>query len=143
MIKLGFPIIYMSPLDSRSSHRDGFSKYLFFFPGATFLQFSRRVYLFVGQTCFFQEGLSVRRTDMFFPGGSICSLNGHKFSRRVYQTDMFFEEGSIRSSNRYILTPEAFIFSSNIYSFSRKPYLVLEHIFFSRIPLCLKQIGVF
>ena len=57
----------------RSSHRDGFSKYLFFFPGATYLQFSKRVsgsvqtcffpggssYLFVKQTRFFQEGLYI------------------------------------------------------------------------------------
>ena len=58
-----------------------------FFAGVTFLQFSRRVYLFVKQTC-------------FFPGGSICSSNRHRFSRRVYRTDMFFQGGPICSLNR-------------------------------------------
>ena len=36
----------------------------------------------------FEEGLSVRRTYMFLPGGSVCSLNRHEFSRRVYRTDL-------------------------------------------------------
>ena len=47
----------------------------------------RRVYLFVEQT-------------LFLPEASICSLNRHKFSRRVYRTDMSFQEGSTCSSNR-------------------------------------------
>ena len=66
-----------SPL--RSSHRDSFRKYLFFFS---------RSNLFI----IFQEGLFVPRTDMNFPGGSICSSNRHTFSRRVY---MFFEQTRI------------------------------------------------
>ena len=60
----------------RSSHRDSFPKYLFFFS---------RSNLFI----IFQEGRFVRRTEMFFPGGSIYSLNRHEFSRRIY---MFFEQ---------------------------------------------------
>ena len=39
--------------------------------------------------------------------------------------------------------PGASIFSSNRYSFSRKPCLVLEHIQISRRPLCLEHIGIF
>ena len=46
----------------RSSHRDSFRKYLLFFS---------RSNLFI----IFQEGPSVRRKDMFFQGGSICSSN--------------------------------------------------------------------
>ena len=76
-----------------------------FFPGATFLWFSRRVHLFLEQTWIFQESLSVRRTHTNFPGASILS--------------------PIR------------------YSFSRKPYLILKHIQFSRRPLCLEHIGIF
>ena len=38
---------------------------------STLLQFSRRVYLFIEQTC-------------FFPGGSICLSKRHVFYRRVY-----------------------------------------------------------
>ena len=89
---------------------------------------------------------------MNFPGGSICSSNRYEFSRRAYRKDMFFQGGSICSSNRpyYLIEqilisqkplfsprthtkfPGASIFSSNRYSFSRKPYLVLEHLRFSR-----------
>ena len=91
----------------RTSHRDDYSKYLFFFSRTTFLQFSRKVYLFVER---------------------------HEFSIKVYWTDMCFQGGSICSSNRPLFRssnfPGASIFSSNRYSFSRKPYLVLEHIFF-------------
>ena len=39
--------------------------------------------------------------------------------------------------------PGASIFSSNTYEFSRRPYLVIEHIQFSRRPLCVKHIGIF
>ena len=147
----------------RSSHRDSFRKYLFFFS---------RSHLFI----IFQEDPFVPRTDMNFPGGSICSSNRYEFSRRAYRKDMFFQGGSICSSNRpyYLIEqilisqkplfsprthtnfPGASIFSSNRYSFSRKPYLVLEHlrfsrrlylvlehIQFSRSPLCLEHIGIF
>ena len=100
----------------RSSHRDSFSKYqCSFFPGATFLQFSRRVYLFAEQTFFsrrlymffeqtqiFQEGLSKRRV----------------FSRRVY---LFIK--------RTLLSHRA---DTN---FARNPYLVLEHVHIFQEPL--------
>ena len=87
---------------SRSSHRDSFRKYLFFFS---------RYNLFI----IFQEGPSVRRTDMNFPGGSICSSNIHKFSRRAYRKDMFFQGGSICSSNRpYYLIEQILIFPETL-----------------------------
>ena len=72
----------------RSSHRDSFLNYLFFF-------FSRSNLLTIfqdeGLFCssnrhvFFQESLSVRRTDMFFcqEGLSVCRTDMF-FSRRVY-----------------------------------------------------------
>ena len=142
----------------RSSHWDSFRKYLVFFS---------RSNLFM----IFEECPLVPRTDMNFPGGSICSSNRHKFSRRVY---MFFEQTRIFQeglSKKYVFSrrfclfveqsllshrtgtnfprkplfssrthtnfPGASIFSSNRYSFSRKSYLVLEHLRFSRRPLCL------
>ena len=101
-----------------STQRDGFSKYVLFFPGATFLQFSRRVYLFVEQT---------------------------RFSRRVY---LFVEQILIFPGNPYLVLEHIRIFqeplfSNKQYSFFRKLYLVLEHILFSMRPLCLEQIGTF
>ena len=101
-----------------------------------------------------------------FPGGSICSSNRHEFSSRV---SMFFEQTRIFQeglSKRHVLSrrfylivifpktlvfnprkhtnfPRASIFSSNRNSFSMKPYLVLEHIRFSRRLLCLEQIRIF
>ena len=101
---------------------------------------------------------------MNFPGGSICSTNRHEFSRRAYRKDMFFSRRfylfveqtllshrtDINISQKPFFSPRththfpgASIFSSNRYSFSRKPYLVLEHIQFSRSPLCLEHIGIF
>ena len=96
---------------------------------------------------------------MNFPGGPICSSNRHVFSRRFY---LFVEPTliclieqilvSVRFSQKsFILDLEHIrifqkplcIFSSNRYSFSRKPYLVIKHIFFSRRPLCLEQMGTF
>ena len=53
----------------RSSYRDSFQKYLFFFSRST-------------PFIIFQEGPFFSRTDMNFPGGSICSSNRHEFSRR-------------------------------------------------------------
>ena len=75
--------------------------------------FSRRFNLFVEQT------LLSHRTDTNFPRNPYFSPRTH--------TNF----------------PGAFIFSSNRYSFSRKPYLVLEHLRFSRRPLCLEHIGIF
>ena len=47
---------------------------------------------------FFPECLSVRRTDMFFQGGSICSSNQRR-------TDMFFKEGLFvrRTDHNYLI----------------------------------------
>ena len=80
---------------------------------------------FIEQTCFFKEGLSVRRKDFIiltnrlqFSQKPIFSPRTHKFSRRP-----------LCASNRYL--------------FFRKPYLVLKHILFSRRPLCLEQIDIF
>ena len=99
---------------------------------------------------------SVRRTDINFPGGSICSSNRHEFSRRAIQKDIFFQGGSICSSNRPCYLHWCYLMTSNRYSFSRKLYLVLEHLRFSRRPylvlkniqfsrrlLCLEHIGIF
>ena len=125
----------------------------------------------------FEECPFVPRTDMNFPGGSICSSNRHKFSRRVYmffEQTRIFQEGLSKKhvfSRRFCLFveqsllshrtgtnfprkplfsprthtnfPGASIFSSNRYSFSRKSYLVLEHVRFSRNLLCLEHIGIF
>ena len=63
----------------------------------------------------------------------------HIFSRR----DTNFPRNPYFSPRTHTNFPGATIFSSNRYSFSRKPYLVLEHILFSRRPLCLEQIGIF
>ena len=72
----------------RSSHRDSFRKYLFFFSRSNFF-------------IIFQEGPFVPRTDMNFPGGFICSSNRHEFSRRVYnvlRTDTNFPGGLIEKT---------------------------------------------
>ena len=113
-------------------------------------EFSGRVNLFVEQTQIFQEGYSKR----------------HVFSRRFYlfveqtllshRTDTNFPRNPYFSPRTHTNFPGASIFSSNRYSFSRKPYLVLEHlrfsrrpylvlehIQFSRRPLCLEHIGIF
>ena len=73
--------------DVRSSHRDSFRKYLFFFSRSNLFKF-------------FQECPFVPRTDMNFPGGSICSSNRHEFSRRVY---LFVEQTWIFQEGLYVL----------------------------------------
>ena len=92
-------------LKDRSSHQDSFRKYLFFFS---------RSNLFI----IFQEGPFVPRTDMNFPGGSICSSNRHEFSRSVYmffEQTRIFQEGSICSSNRpYYLIEQILIFPETL-----------------------------
>ena len=111
----------------RSSHRDDFSNYLFFFSGATFFQFSKRVYLLVEQI-------------YFFPGGSICSSNRHVFSRRVYITCStnrhihIFQEGL--SKKPYYLIEQKYT------NFSRNPFLVLEHIQIFQEPLIFHQTDI-
>ena len=90
---------------------------------------------------------------MFFEGGSICSLNRPILSHR---TDINFPIKFFFSPRTHTNFPGASIFSSNRYSFSRTPYLVLEHlrfsrrlylvlehIQFSRSPLCLEHIDIF
>ena len=86
---------------NRSSHRDGFSKYLFIFS---------RSNLFI----IFQGNLSVRRKDMFFPGGFI--KHRHVLSRRVY---LFVEQTLSHRTDT---------------NFPRNP-LVLEHIRIFQEPL--------
>ena len=82
--------------------------------------------MFLEQTWIFQEGQSVRRTDTNFPGGSICSSNRHKFSRRAIRKDMFFQGGSICSSNRpYYLIEQILIFQEALSS-PRTPTIFQE-----------------
>ena len=94
--------------------------------------------MFFEQTRIFQEGLSKR----------------HVFSRRFYlfveqtllshRTDINISQKPLFSPQTHTNFPGASIFSSNRYSFSRKPYLVLEHLRFSRRPyLVLEHIGIF
>ena len=114
----------------RSSHRDSFRKYLFFFS---------RSNLFI----IFQEGTLVPRTDMNFPGGSICSSNRHEFSRRVY--NMFFEQTGIFQEGLlkkhvflrrfYLFVEQTLLSHRTDINFPRNPYLVLEHIRIFQEPL--------
>ena len=112
------------------------------FPGGSICssnkhEFSRRVHMFFEQTRIFQEGYSKR----------------HVFSRRFY---LFVEQTLNYLIEQILILPEnligprthtnfpgASIFSSNRYSVSRKPYLVLEHLRFSRKPLYLEHISIF
>ena len=109
----------------RSSHRDSFRKYLFFFS---------RSNLFI----IFQEGPFVPRTDMNFPGGSICSSNRHGFSRRAFEKTCFFKEVlSVRRTDLISHRTDT--------NFPRNPYLVLEHTYeFSRsLYFLIEQILIF
>ena len=82
-----------------------FQNICFFFPGPIFLQFSRRVNLFVEQTCFFPVGSIYSSNRHVFPSyGLYYVLQTDKLSRRVYQTDMFYQEGSICSSTDLIIS---------------------------------------
>ena len=80
---------------SRSSHRDGFSKYLFFFSRSNLLTI-------------FQESLSVRRIDTNFPGGFICSSNRH----------FFFQEG-LFSHRTYSFSRKPYLVLKHILFFRR------------------------
>ena len=100
-----------------------------FFPGATCLQFFKSVYLFVEQTCFFQEMLHVLQTDTNFPG-------------RFIEQNVFFQEGLYLFVKQTLLSHQT--------DFPKNPYLVLEPIhiltFSRRLLHCvlyLKQIGIF
>ena len=90
----------------------------------------------------FQEGSFVPRTDVNFPGGFICSVNRHEFSRRVY---MFFEQTRIFQegySKRHVFSRKFYLFVEQTLishrthtNFPRNPYLVLEHIQIFQEPL--------
>ena len=110
---------------------------------------------------FSQKSLFSPRTHTNFPGASIFSSNRYYFSRKPYlvveqilfsrrplwppppshQTDIIssniysFSQKSLFSPRTHTNFPGASIFSLNRYYFSRKPYLVLEQILFSRRPL--------
>ena len=122
-------LFHFDEYNIRSSHRDSFRKYLFFFS---------RSHLFK----IFQEGPFVPRTDMNFPEGSICSSNRHEFSRRVY---MFFEQTRIFQeglSKRHVFSRRFYLFVEQTLlshqtdtNFHRNPYLVLEHIRIFQEPL--------
>ena len=105
------------------------------FPGGSIYSsnrhvFSRRVY-------------NVLRTDTNFPGRFVEKTCF--FSRRVYlfveQTLLsryLIEHIRIFQNNLYFLIEQISIFQEPLFShqtLSRKPYLVLEHILFSRRPL--------
>ena len=95
MFDVSFLVFFESfDIKLRSSHRDSFRKYLFFFS---------RSNLFI----IFQVGPFVPRTDMNFPEGSICLSNRHEFSRRVY---MFFEQTPIFQEG----FPKRHVFSSQL-----------------------------
>ena len=117
--------------------------------------FSRSNLFIISQECPF-----VPRTDMNFPGGSIMFFEQiqifqeglskrHVFSRRFYlfveqtllshRTGTNFPRKPLFSPRTHTNFPGASIFSSNRYSFSRKPYLVLEHLRFFRRPYLSPQ----
>ena len=121
------------PVNEKSSHQDDFSNYCYLF----FISRSNLI---------FQKGLFVRRTDMFFSRRSIDMVfeQTHIFqeglSNRPYyliQQILIFPETIFlvleffRSlyffiEHNYINFPGTSFSSSNRYSFSRKPYVVLE-----------------
>ena len=159
-------IAYIFRANDTEAATDGFQNNCSLFPGATFLQFSsicssnrhvfsrkvyyvlpRKAYMFFEQTRIFQEGLSNRHV---FQGGSICSLNRPYY---LIEQIMIFPE---RSSNIYeffrsfyFLIEHIQIFQEPLFSyqtdihFPGSPNLVIEHILFSRRPLCLEHIGIF
>ena len=70
-----------------------------------------------------------------FPGGSICSLNRHEFSRRVYmffEQTQIFQEGLLKRHDflrrSYLFVEQTLLSHRTDTNFPRKPYLVLEHI---------------
>ena len=135
--------ISLNPYYAEAAPEMVFQNICSFFPGATnFPVFS--IYLSIYFLSFsskrHQFSRRFYRTDMFFPGGSIFfveqTLLSHRTRIQIFQEPLF----SLRTDINF---PGASIFSSNRYSFSRKPYLVLEHIQFSRRPLCLEQICIF
>ena len=88
--------------------------------------FFKRFYLFVEQT------LLSHRTDTNFPRNPYFSPRTHTH----------FPGASIFSSNRYSFSRKPYLVLEHL-RFSRSPYLVLKHIQFSRRSLCLEHIGIF
>ena len=80
----------------------------------------------------FQDGLSIRRTDIFFfPGGSKCSSNRHEFFRRVYRADirrvyLFFEQTILCHRTDTNFPRNLYL---DTYEFSRTLYFLIEQIF--------------
>ena len=115
-------------------NRHEFSRKVYMFFGTQIFQevyskrhvFSRRFYLFVEQT------LLSHRTDTNFPQKPLfCPGTHYEFSRSIYfliEQILIFQEAI--SSPR---TPTIF----------QETLIVLEHIQFSRRPLCLEHIGIF
>ena len=101
---------------SRSSHRDSFRKYLFFFS---------RSNLFI----IFQECLFVPRTDRNFPGGSICSSE----QTRIFQEGL--SKRHVFSRRFYLFVEQTLLSHRTDNNFPRNPYLVLEHIRIFQEPL--------
>ena len=93
-----------------------------FFQEEPFYNFSGGFYLFVDQT------LLSYRTDTNFSSNPYLVLE-----------HICIFQGLLIFYRTYTNFPGASVFSSNRYSFSRKPYLVLELILLSRRPLCLEQ----
>ena len=127
------------------------------FPGGSICssnrnEFSRRVYnMFFEQTQIFQEGYSKRHV---FQGSSICSSNRPYYlieqilifpetlilvleHIRIFQEPLFSHR-----TDRYSFSRKPYLVLEHL-RFSRRPYLVLEHIQFSRRPLRLEHIGIF
>ena len=107
----------------RSSHWDGFTKYVIIFQEQPFDNFPG------GSICLsnrhFQEGLSVRLTDL------LSNRTDTNFPRNPYQ---------VLEHIRVFQEP-LFSHRTDIH-FPGSP-VVLKHILFSRRPLCLEQIGIF
>ena len=121
-------IVWLSLTSAFVNFQTVFENICSFFPGATFLWFSKRVHLFLEQTWIFQEVPSVRRTDMNFPRGSICSSNRHKFSRRAYRKDIFWRRF-------YLFVKQTLLSHRTVINFPKNRYLVLEHIQIFQEPL--------
>ena len=117
-------------INSEAATETVFENICSFFPGATFLKFSRRVHLFLEQTWIFQEGL-------------LCSSNRHEFFRRAYRKDMFFQ-GEPPWKNVGLFVEQTLLSHRTDTNFPRNPYLVLEHIRIFQEPLFLiEQILIF
>ena len=111
------------------------------FPGGSICssnrhEFSRRVY----------------RKDMFFPGGSICSSNRPYYLIEqilIFPETLILVLEHIRIFQEPLFLIEQMLIFQEALSSPRTPTIfqetisVLEHIQFSRRPLCLEHIGIF